>query len=162
MSNVKEKVFVRNAYNYDMDQVSLETGLKCEDPSLAKQEFKEECDINTIVTRFGLTGEMPEFITTPLQGDFTEVTDYRSALHLVMEADAAFMEIPAETRERFGNDPGRFVAFCSDPANAEKIKEMGLGRIERPVEPLVVRVLPDPLATVTNPPLGAAAPSNAT
>lgn len=154
-------IFLRTPYNYDMDEVSQATGLFCDEPSLAKQEFKEECDINTIVENFGLTGTMPEAIISPMSGDFTEVTDYRSALHLIMEADAAFMEIPAETRERFGNDAGRFVAFVSDPANAEACKDLGLARIERPVEPLVVRIAPDPLASSQPAILGAVEPPKA-
>ena len=41
-------VFVRSGNNYDMQAVSDETGLLCEDASLAKQSFAEECDINKI------------------------------------------------------------------------------------------------------------------
>ena len=48
----KKIPFVRNPYNYDMDQVSQETGLKCEDPSLTQQHCRDECDINVIVERF--------------------------------------------------------------------------------------------------------------
>ena len=51
-----EKVFCRSEYNYDRDKVSEETGLNCKDLSLAKQSFADECDINNIVKRFGLTG----------------------------------------------------------------------------------------------------------
>ena len=51
--------FVRNPYNYDMAAVSQETGLKCQDPSLAQQHMKDECDINVIVERFGVTGQLP-------------------------------------------------------------------------------------------------------
>ena len=51
--------FVRSPYNYDMSAVSDETGLCCEDESLAIQSAKEDADINTIVRRFGLTGELP-------------------------------------------------------------------------------------------------------
>lgn len=162
MSSVNGKVFVRTAFNYDMNAASMACSLDCSaDPSMTKQEFKEECDINTIVERFGLTGAMPESVVSPLTGDFTEVTDYRSALHLIMEADAAFMEIPAAVRERFGNDAGRFVAFVSDPANAAACKEMGLARVERPVEPLLVRMVPDPLAAAVPPILGAGEPPKA-
>ena len=52
----KTTVFVRNPYNYDMDKVSNETGLECKDPSLAQQHMKDECDINTIVEQFRVTG----------------------------------------------------------------------------------------------------------
>ena len=44
-------VFLRAFNNYDMGAVSDETGLRCEDASLTKQSFAEECDINTIVRK---------------------------------------------------------------------------------------------------------------
>ena len=53
-------VFLRTPYNYDVDEVSAETGLACFDESLTQQQFKEESDINEIVRRFGLTGQTPD------------------------------------------------------------------------------------------------------
>lgn len=52
--------FLRTPYNYDMNAAGDESGLRCEDATRAQQQFKEESDINTIVARFGLTGEMPD------------------------------------------------------------------------------------------------------
>lgn len=127
------KVFVRSAYNYDADLVSDETGLKCEDPSLAQQHMKEEADINTIVKRFGLTGEVPTGMRLPTYGDFTGIADYQTALHQVKAAQESFMSLPADVRQKFGNDPGAFVDFCSDEKNREALVQMGL--IEKPPEP---------------------------
>lgn len=118
--------FVRNPYNYDVDEVSRETGLRCEDASLAVQDQKDEVDINTIVKRFGLTGKLPDDVRAPTYGDFTDVVDYQSALNAVIAADQAFMEMPAEVRARFNNDPARFVDFCSDAANADEMAKLGL------------------------------------
>lgn len=122
--------FFRSPYNYDRDAVSDETGLRCEDESLAQQSFKEECDINVIVKRFGLTGTMPESVRTPVYADFTDmVTDYHSAMELVLRADEAFMSLPAAVRVTFNNDAGAFVDFCSDANNAEKMRELGLTNV---------------------------------
>ena len=41
--------------------------------------------------------------------------------------------MPSVIRERFGNDPAKFVDFCVNPANIEAVREMGLA--PRPVEP---------------------------
>ena len=122
--------FFRTPYNYDRDAVSDETGLRCEDESLAQQSFKDECDINVIVKRFGLTGTMPESVQTPVYADFTDlVTDYHSAMDLVLRADEAFMSLPAAVRVTFNNDAGAFVDFCSDAKNAEKMRELGLTNV---------------------------------
>lgn len=120
------KVFVRNPYNYDTNAASDESGLKCEDVSLAKQEFKEECDINTIVRRFGLTGQLPSDVRMPVSGDFTGITDFHSAMNAVREAQESFMEMPAHVRDRFANDPGKFVDFCLDDRNRDEAVKLGL------------------------------------
>jgi len=36
------------------------------------------------------------------------------------------MELPAETRAFFQNDPFKFVEYCSNPENIEVLREMGL------------------------------------
>ena len=125
--------FVRNPYNYDAGSVSRETGLVCHDLSLAVQDQAEEVDINTIVRRFGLTGKLPDNVVAPTYGDFTGVTDYQTALNAVIEADEAFMKMPADVRARFNNDPGAFVDFCSDGRNREEAEKLGL--IVRPALP---------------------------
>lgn len=119
-------VFVRSAYNYDMDQVSDETGLKCEDPSLAVQSSLEETDINVIVRRFGLTGQLPQGLVAPQFGDFTSVVDFHSAMNAVRQAGETFMEMPAEVRARFHNDPQEFLLFCEDDANRDEARKLGL------------------------------------
>ena len=122
-------VFLRTPYNYDVDAVSDKTGLKCEDPSLAQQHMAEECDINYIVERFGVTGQLPEAaVIPPTYGDFTGIGDYRDALNAVSSANAAFMALPANVRERFDNDPALFVDFCSstDPQDRSLAIELGL------------------------------------
>lgn len=125
--------FIRSAYNYDTEVASDETGLDCPDPSLAQQNQKEEADINTIVKRFGLTGELPQNVRMPQYGDFTEVTDYQTALNAVKQANEAFMEMPAEVRSRFENDPEKFVDFCLDPNNREEAKKLGLVEVQKEV-----------------------------
>jgi len=140
--------FVRSAHNYDMDAASRLSGLSCSDPSRTDQSFKDECDINTIVRNFGVTGELPLSSATPMQGDFTNVVDYQSALNLIIRADEAFSELSAAVRRRFDNDPAKFLDFASDPANLEQMREMGLTRPETPpAAPLKVQVIPEPTQT---------------
>lgn len=119
--------FVRSAYNYDMDEVSEATGLRCLDKSLTQQEFAEECDINVIVKRAGLTGELPEGVMVPFNADFEGgVVDFKSAMNLLVSANNAFMEMPAEVRSRFMNDPARFIDFVSDESNRDEARKLGL------------------------------------
>jgi phage internal scaffolding protein len=121
--------FVRSPYNYDMSVVSDETGVDCfalGGPSMTQQHFRDECDINTIVRRFGLTGELPSGLQAPVYADFEGVMDYHTALNAVLDADSAFMELPAHVRARFANDAGAFVDFCSDDRNRAEAEKLGL------------------------------------
>lgn len=119
-------IFLRSPYNYDTDAASVESGLECQDETLARQSFKEEADINTIVNRFMKTGVLPQAVNLPRYGDFSEAMDYHSALNLIMQADDAFMELPAELRARFENDPGQLLEFLQDEANRPEAEKLGL------------------------------------
>lgn len=132
---------IRQAYGYDSDKVSEDTGLECKDVTLAQQHQADEADINTIVRRFGVTGQLPEPVRAPTFGDFTDVFDFRSAQDAILEANRSFMAMPADVRARFGNNPQFFVEFCSDPANLPELRKLGLA-IAEVVAPTVVPAVP--------------------
>lgn len=117
--------FVRSPYNYNMNEASDESGLNCQDKSLTQQHMAEECDINYLVKRFVVPEEMPQRTLPPMQGDFTEVPTYQEALNLMVEANRSFMQLPADVRGRFQNDPGQFVSFVSDEKNRDEMRQMG-------------------------------------
>jgi len=123
---MKKVPFLRTPYNYDGDKVSDETGLSCPESTLAQQNFKEECDINTIVRNFGLTGELPGQPISPQYGDFTGVLDYHSAVNAVLAAQDEFMELPAQMRARFNNDPALLIDFLEKEENREEAIKLGL------------------------------------
>lgn len=122
-------IFVRDGMNYDRDAVSRETGIYTdleEEPSLTQQSFKEESDINEIVRRFGLTGQLPDNYQAPLTGDFTDVVDYKTALDAVIAADEKFLELPAHIREKFQNDPQQLLTFLDDDSNRDEAIKLGI------------------------------------
>lgn len=121
-----KKVFVRDPYNYDVDQVSNETGLRCDDPSLTQQQFKEEADINTIVDRFLKSGVLPTAVNMPQYVDYEGVFDFQSAMNVVRKADENFMRLDAKVRARFNNSPQAFLEFFANPENAEEAVRLGL------------------------------------
>lgn len=96
-------------------------------PSMTIQSEKDFCDINKIVSRFKTTGLMTNLAKgLPQQGDFTQVTDYHSALNQVIAAQDAFMALPAAVRKRFANDPGQLLSFVEDPQNRAEAIQLGL------------------------------------
>jgi len=118
--------FFRTAYNYDTNAASNESGLDCEDPSLAQQHFRDECDINNILRQFNITGLLPETPLSPRYGDFTGIHDYQSALNAVIAAEDGFMTLPADIRATFGNDPEQLINFLDNPENKDKAIALGI------------------------------------
>lgn len=121
-----EVPFLRTPYNYDRDAASDESGLSCEDESLAIQSAAEEADINTIVRRFGLTGQLPSGVAMPRYGDFSNLPDFHTAMNMVRQAQEGFMNVPAEIRARFGNDPQQLMQFLEDDRNRDEAVKLGL------------------------------------
>ena len=121
-------------FNMNQNEISDATGLSCQDDSLAIQSAEEESNINTIVRRFGLTGELPNDLRMPQSGDFTGLPDFHAAMNLVRQAQEEFVRVPAEIRARFANDPARFMAFVEDEANYDEALKLGLVNA-RPVVP---------------------------
>lgn len=119
-------VFIRTAFNYDTNQASDESALECLDESLTVQSEAEDADINTIVRRFGLTGELPGDLRMPVSGDFSGITDFHGAMNLVRAAQEEFLRVPANIRDRFNNDPQKFMSFMEDPGNLDEARKLGL------------------------------------
>lgn len=98
-----------------------------EEPSLTKQSFKNECDINLIMKKWQKTGVLPQARSAqPCYGDFTGISDYQSALNAVAEAQDTFLALPSALRARFSNDPSLFLEFVQNPANIDEMISLGL------------------------------------
>lgn len=101
--------------------------LYCDDESMTHQSFRDECDISNIMRKYQKTGLVSHMTKAIAQyGDFSDVPDYQAALNIVIEAEDAFLDLPAEVRLKFGNDPGQFLEFCSNPDNRDEMVEMGM------------------------------------
>lgn len=112
--------------------------------SLVQQQFADEVDINTIIRRFGLGGA-PAY-APGVYGDFTGVTDYWSAREAVERAEAGFMQLPAEARDKFDNDAGKFLMYAESVTEDDMIEFLGLRKL--PVTPEVkVETLPPVIPT---------------
>jgi phage internal scaffolding protein len=142
----KKVIFLRTPYNYDTDAASNESGLACEEPSLAQQHFKEECDINTILQKFSITGLLPESPLSPRYGDFSGISDYHTALNRVIAAQDEFEALPAQIRARFDNDPAKLIEFLDNDANRPEAEDLGL--VERAAAEVVeaAKVTPEKAA----------------
>lgn len=117
---------IRTMYNYDRDAISEETGTACPEPTRAQQQFKDETDINVIMKRFGVTGELPTHVRPVLPDEYDEIGDYASAMNTIRRADEAFMQMPSGVRARFQNNPQVFTEFFAREENRTEAEKMGL------------------------------------
>lgn len=96
-------------------------------PSLTKQAFLAETDINNIMRKFEKTGLIEH--VNRYQGDYADVAtapDFQMALDIVMRAEEAFASLPAKVRRRFDNSPAAFLEFTANPANEAEMRELGI------------------------------------
>lgn len=93
---------------------------------MTQQSDKDDSDINIMMVKYGASGRLPQVLQQPLYGDFTNVSTYKEAAEMVRAAKEAFMEVPAEIRERFNNDPQQFIDFSTDPKNIDELVKMKL------------------------------------
>lgn len=111
-------------------------------PSMTRQEFSEECDINSLMARYEKAGGMWPFAMNnqpPAYLDLTGVpTDFREMIDYLAEADRQFMTLPAHIRRDMDNDPVKFVEFATNPENLGKMQEWGLA--PRPAPETVQKV----------------------
>jgi len=110
------EVFLMGMYNKVLltrDQTDLDCSVG--GPSMTKQSFADETDINKIVARFEKTGLIEHLNSRePFYGDVSDIVGYQEALNVVQKADDLFNAYPAKVRERFDNDPVKFIEFISD------------------------------------------------
>lgn len=160
----------KSPYNHNTEIESRKGALVTTEPSLTQQHQEKEANINNIVRNFGLTGKLPTINLPPLLDEFSDVFDFQSALNTIAAAKNAFMQLPAEVRSRFHNDPHEFVGHVDqvlvsgDEHEVENLRRMGLvvpkERIQTPPATSSSPGTPAPAGGVPQPPAGANGPQN--
>lgn len=107
-------------------------------PSLTKQAFKDECDINSIMRRYLSTGVVPGNVKVGRYGDFTGANDFLEAQMVLRNANEQFMTLPSAVRARFNNSPFEMLEFVGDRANIDEARKLGLLKAEEPKAPPAV------------------------
>lgn len=97
--------------------------------SLTKQEFRDECDIHTIMKKYEKTGLVDHASRfRGRYGDFLDAPTFQESIDAVRKAEEMFMSLPSRIRGEFENDPAKFLEFAQDEANFDKLREMGLAK----------------------------------
>jgi hypothetical protein len=121
--------------SFDFFKPHEDVGLECLDASMTRQEFAEDCDINSIMARYETTGVMhAPFAKEAHYADYTNVPDLMTAMQVMRDAEQAFMLLPAAVRRQFDNDPVEFVEYASKPENLGQMRLWGMAA-PAPAEP---------------------------
>jgi phage internal scaffolding protein len=118
--------------------------------TLTEQQHKDTCDMHRIMGQQLKTGIIDHVARYKGQyGDYASSLDLHTAMNIISDAASMFETVPAQIRNKFGNDAGAFVDFMNDNRNYEAIAEMGLDVShltpppEKPPEASTTEVPPD-------------------
>lgn len=100
----------------------------------AKQEFKDDCDVNLIVERCIRTGSpLPDYSVPAAFADVSQFGDFGAAVRRMDAALEAFNALPAPIRTRFNNSPVQLVDFIQDVNNKDEAIKLGLISAPAPI-----------------------------
>ncbi len=93
-------------------------------PSLTDESFKQECDIDFIISNFVQRGIEPPQHQVQYGKQFTS-DDFIHSMDVVAECKSQFESLPAVEKEKFNNSVTNFLDFVSDPKNLKDSYEKG-------------------------------------
>jgi len=103
----------------------VKTTIQCKG-GLTEQAQKQSTDINYILRDYQRTGTLQHAKENIGKYDDVTIQDFQEATNLVTETNEMFEGLPSNIRNMCNNDPGQFVEFVMNPANKDKIIELGL------------------------------------
>lgn len=125
----REKAVPKIRSAYDGSRVRRTVG---EGPSMVREAFKDECDINQIVQRYAAGAQMPPRPGDALYADVSGLSDYKSAVDQVLAAYANLDAMPEKARALLKNDPEGFRHALLNATQSEDL--VALGILKAPTE----------------------------
>lgn len=131
-------LFFKTPYNHDRDAESARVATVNDEPSLTKQEFKDETDINVLLERFMKNNEPPPAPLPEHFMDLTGRTTYFEMHSKMAEAKDAFYQLDPKIRYQYQNDPSKWaddVVRTIENGDLKGLEKMGISLPEKPKEP---------------------------
>jgi phage internal scaffolding protein len=104
-------------------------GLEFTQSSLTQQQFKDECEIESLLKAHNLgqvMGILNNHERQPLYGDVSDIPDFHDAQNHVARATEYFEGLPSDVRSRFNNSLSEFLTTLNNPDAREALSEMGV------------------------------------
>ena len=105
--------------------------LECLDKSKTKQSDAKDADVNQIIKKALRNGVLPDPSKPAIYADLSTGQNFMDSMALVLNAQEQFQALPSEIRSEFHNDPAEFLDFANDPANNQRLIDLGVK--ERPL-----------------------------
>lgn len=125
MADKKEKpIFIKGPYD-PVEECNTDTV----GHSLTQQQFKDECDIHRILTRYAEYGTCDHLMrVAPKYVDCTHISSktFQDHLDFMMDFDDYFDSLPQEVRDKFDDDPEAMMEYLADEKNFEAACELGI------------------------------------
>jgi hypothetical protein len=93
--------------------------------SQVQQSDQHLTDINRLLEPAMRKGALRHSIKFAGKYDDIPYRDYQDAQYKIAEAKTMYEELPSNIRQEFDN-PGKFLEFVQNPANADRMKQMGI------------------------------------
>lgn len=84
------------------------------EPTLTKQSFKHECNINNIINKFSETGQIPNINQLEKQYGFAPNIDLKTSLDMVKNLNEEFENLDPKIQQEFDNNPRNYAAFLQE------------------------------------------------
>ena len=92
----------------------------------AKQEFKDDADLNSIMRKFQKTGAIDHAKIHQGSYGIASPMQLHEAMNLVKKSESMFNELPSSIRNKFENNAEQFLDYVQNPDNAIEAKELGI------------------------------------
>lgn len=127
-----KRIKYRTQNDGKQDAISATAVIDCkDDPGITRQEFADECDVNTILRKFNAGGVYPQLNPVRMGEEIDYNIDLQDALTAVMYAREAHQQLPPALRQRYPTwqalltaiDNGELALHNTPPPKQEDTRE---------------------------------------
>lgn len=115
--------------------------------SKTQQQFKKDCDINSIYKHYVKYGVIPEnvVVKVPKFQDNGKVPTFQQAQDMMIEASNLYSKVPLEIRRLCDHDPAKVADFLCDEKNRDILNKHGLLKEKKVEEPNYLKEIAETL-----------------
>lgn len=103
----------------------LDKGMKDFAPSMTKQEFEPELEINQVMKRYVATGYIKRNEIAGTFGDFSVPLDFDAVQDKILHANALFIDLPIDIKDEF-RTASEFLKAFQTPTGRARLEAVGV------------------------------------